>query len=101
MPSKPTRSPDLSKSVPEPDATAANEYTQNKGAFDDFVKRNLDNPRFRNKFVAFVDGRYQGVESKENVLIMQMYDRFGNVHMYVGKVTDQEEIVLIDTPEFN
>ncbi len=77
------------------------ENTINKKAFEDFVKINLNNSEYKNHFVAFVNGKFQGVGDKRNALIGKMYDKFGNVDMYVDKVTDEKEIVIIDTPEFN
>ena len=72
--------------------------TVNKKAFEDFVKINLNSSEYKNRFVAFVNGKFQGVGDKRNTLIGKMYDKFGNVDMYVDKVTDEKEIVLIDTP---
>ena len=79
----------------------SNENTKNKNAFDDFIKTNLDNPKFKNKFVAFVNGKFQDIGDKRNALIEKMYNEFGNVDMYVDKVTDQRKVILIDTPKFN
>lgn len=76
------------------------ENIENKDAFEDFARNNLNNPQFKNKFVAFVNGKFQDAGDKKNVLIKKMYDEFGNVDMYVHKITDQRKIVLIDTPEF-
>ena len=73
----------------------------NKQKSEDFVKINLNNSEYKNHFVAFVNGKFQGVGDKRNALIGKMYDKFGNVDMYVDKVTDEKEIVIIDTPEFN
>ena len=74
---------------------------ENKNAFENFVKTNLDNPEFKNKFVAFVNGEFQDLSDKRNALIEKIYDKFGNVDMYVDQVTDQKKVILIDTPEFN
>lgn len=82
------------------DNMSNNENAINKNAFEDFIKTNLCNPQFKNKFVAFVNGEFQDVEDKQNILIKKMYNKFGNVDMYVGKITDKKEIALIDTPEF-
>ena len=79
----------------------SNENIENKNAFTDFVQTNLDNPKFKNKFVAFVNGIFQDVGDKRNALIEKMYDKFGNVDMYVDKITAQKKVILIDTPEFN
>ncbi len=78
-----------------------NENIENKNAFEDFVKTNLNNPKFKNKIVAFVHRKFQDVGDKRNALIEKMYDQFGNVNMYVDKVTDQKKVILIDTPEFH
>ena len=81
--------------------STGNENIENKNSFNDFVNTNLNNPQFKNKFVAFVDGKFQDSGDKRNALIDKMYDKFGNVDMYVDKVTDQKKVILIDTPEFN
>ncbi len=85
----------------EKDDLTFNENVKNKSAFDDFIKTNLENPKFKNKFVAFVNGEFQDIGDKRNALIEKMYDKFGNVDMYVDKVTDQKKVIVIDTPEFN
>ena len=72
---------------------------ENKIAFYDFKENNLENPRFKDKFVAFVNGKFQDVGDKENALIGKMYDKFGSVPMYVGKITDKKEFVFIATLE--
>ena len=76
------------------------ENIENKNAFEAFTKINLNNLQYKDKFVAFVNGEFQGISNKKNALIEKMYDKFGNVDMYVDKITDQREIILMDTPEF-
>ncbi len=78
-----------------------NENVENKNAFEDFLRAHLDDPAYKNKFIAFVNGKFQAVGDKRNALIDEMYDKFGNVDMYVDKVTDHKQVILIDTPEFN
>ena len=79
---------------------ANNENSKNKNAFDNFANVHLNDLEYKNKFVAFVNGTFQDVGDKKNALIKKMYDKFGNVDMYVHKITDQRKIILIDTPEF-
>ena len=76
------------------------ENTRNEIAFNEFLKTHLNDPKYKNKFVAFVNGKLQDVGNKKNALIEKIYDKFGNVDMYVDRVTHQKEIILIDTPEF-
>ena len=77
------------------------ENEENENAFNDFLKDHLDDPKYKNKFVAFVNGRFQDTGDTESALVNKMYEQFGDVYMYVGKITDQVETFLIDTPEFN
>ncbi len=87
--------------LPMPEYEINTENIENKKAFDDFVKIHLNDLEYKNKFVAFVNGEFQSIGDKRNALIEKMYDEFGNVPMYVDKITDQKQIILIDTPEFN
>lgn len=82
-----------------PDSEANDENIKNKKAFSHFVKAHLDDCRFKNKFVAFVDGEFQGVGDAENELIEKIYVDFGNVDMYVGRVSNHRKTILIDTYE--
>ena len=81
--------------------TLKDENEENENAFNDFLKDHLDDPKYKNKFVAFVNGRFQDTGDTESALVNKMYEQFGDVYMYVGKITDQVETFLIDTPEFN
>ena len=65
---------------PEPDRNGDNE-----DAYWAFVSRNSASPELRGMFVAFVHGKFQGHDRSQLDLIYRMYDRFGNVPMYVGR----------------
>ena len=84
-----------------PGGPSDNENVENKNAFERFLRSHLDNPEYKNKFAAFVNGKFQAIGDKRNALIDEMYDKFGNVDMYVDRVTDHKQVILIDTPEFN
>jgi len=71
----------------------------NKMAFNTFLTENVYNPQYTNKFVAFVNGKFEGVDEDRSKLVKEMYDKFGNVETYVGKVTLSQEIKIIDSPE--
>ena len=74
---------------------------ENENVFNDFLKNHLDDPKYKNKFVVFVNGKLQDTGNVRSALAKKMYDQFGNVNMYVGKITDRIETVRISTPEFN
>lgn len=73
---------------------------ENENAFNAFLKDHLDDPFYKNKFVAFVNGKLQDIGDTESGLVNKMYEQFGDGYMYVGKITDEVETGLIDTPEF-
>ena len=50
-------------------------------AFDDFVKSNLNNPEFRDKYVAFIDGKFAGVGDKKTELVLRLYDKLSLIHI--------------------
>ena len=70
----------------------------NENAYRDFVSSNSDNPEFKGKFVAFVHGKLQGSDRSQMDLIYRMYDKFGNVYMYVGRSSGVEYVETV-TPK--
>lgn len=71
----------------------------NETAFNQFRNANLHNPEYMEKYVAFVNGSYQGVNEKRSDLVKEIYKRFGNIKMFVEKVSNEEEELLFDSPE--
>ncbi len=71
----------------------------NKNAFKQFLCENLNNPKYKNKYLAFVNGIFQDYGDKRTKLVHTMYQKFGNVKMYVGKVTSEKTKGIIDSPE--
>ena len=70
----------------------------NENAYWDFVSRNSTNPEFKGKFVAFVHGKFRGSDRSQLDLISRMYDKFGNVYMYVGRSSGVEYVETV-TPK--
>ena len=70
----------------------------NENAYRDFVSDNSDSPEFKGKFVAFVHGKLQGSDRSQMDLISRMYDKFGNVYMYVGGSSGVEYVETV-TPK--
>ena len=77
-----------------------NKNSKNKRVFEDFVKTHLDNPEYAGKYAAFVDGHFQKCSIDKIDLVKEMYDKFGNIEMYVGKIASPKTTIVIDTPEF-
>lgn len=71
----------------------------NESSFKHFVQLNYDNPEYQNKFVAFVNGSFADVDESESKLVEKIYNNIGNVEMFVGKVTLEEQEDIVDTPE--
>ena len=71
----------------------------NETEFKKFVSDNIYNPSFTNKFIVFVNGKFSGVDENRTKLIQKIYDEHGNIEIYVGKVTLNQEIKIIDSPE--
>lgn len=70
----------------------------NSKAYWDFVAQNSSNPEFEGKFVAFVHGKFEGSDRSRSDLVHRMYDRFGNVYMYVGRSSGVEDVLTV-TPQ--
>lgn len=65
--------------------------------FNNFVKEHIDDPNFKDKYIAIVNGKFEDVGDERIPLIKKIYAKFGKVDMYVGKVTNKKRIVMIDT----
>ena len=63
----------------------------NRKAFEAFVDQHKEDARFKHKYVAFVHGKYQGSDLSMTPLVHSMYDKFGNVDMYVDRVPPKEQ----------
>ena len=72
---------------------------RNRSAFNDFVRSNIDNPEFRDKYVVFVNENFEAVGDSEVELVRKMRAKYGNIDMYVGKVSYEKTIYLIESPE--
>lgn len=74
------------------------EHARNKHSEDAywaFVSRNSANPEFEGQFVAFVHGRLQGRDRSQSDLTSRMYDKFGNVPMYVGRSSGAVDVAVV------
>ncbi len=79
---------------------ANNKNSKNKRAFEDFIQTHLQNPEYVGKYVVFVDGHFQKHGIDKIALVKEMYDKFGNIEMYIAKISSPKTTIVIDTPEF-
>lgn len=66
-------------------------------AYEAFVRQHAEDAEFKDKYVAFVHGKYGGSDTSEIALVCRMYDRFGNVEMYVDKLQPDEQTHMMAT----
>ena len=79
------------------DANPGDLNYDNRKAFEAFVGKHAKDPEFKDKYVAFVHGKHEGSDESMHSLIRRMYDKFGNVEMYVDSVPPKEHHYLIPT----
>lgn len=70
----------------------------NEQAFEQFKEKNIHNPEYTGKYVAFVHGILQGVGNVENQLVKEMHQKFGNVPMFIDKIIAERKTKKIKTP---
>ena len=65
-------------------------------SFDKFKKICLENKWLNEKYVVFVHGDLIAIGDKERELIKQIYEKYGNIVMCCGKITNKIEVNLIE-----
>jgi hypothetical protein len=59
----------------------------------------LNDPAYRNKFVAVVDGKVVDSDYNDGALAERMYRKFGYIPLYIGKIATEEETFDVPSPE--
>ena len=72
---------------------------KNRDAYDIFVNSNLHNPKYQDKYVVFVNEELYDVADNEVELVKRVHNNYGNIDMFVGKVSDKKTIGMIESPE--
>jgi len=72
---------------------------KNRSAYNIFVNENLHDPKFQEKYVVFVNGQLEDVADNEVELVKQVHEKYGNIDMYVGKVSLEKTKGMIESPE--
>ena len=75
------------------------EFERNENAFEKFIKANLCNPKYRDKYVVFVHENLYATGNTEAELVKKVYKNFGNIDMYVSRVSQKMRLETIESPE--
>ena len=69
-----------------------------KKAFGEMKLQLFQNMAYNGKFVAFVHGKLQDSDSDKSKLVLRMYEKFGDVDMFVDKVETNSSAGFIRSP---
>lgn len=72
---------------------------KNRNAYDIFVNEHLHDPKFQEKYVVFVNEQLKDVADDEVELVKRIHEKYGNIDMYVGKVSLEKTKGIIESPE--
>ncbi len=72
-----------------------------KDIFKELLPQLISQPKYAGKFIAIIKGQIEGVDTEKIGLVKKMYGKFGNIKMYVGKVSSEDRVRIIDSPEIN
>lgn len=77
----------------------AETFEECKKVFEELKPDLLKKSEYREKYVAIVHGEIHGINSSKIDLVKEMSVNFGNIEMYIGKISTRLERGIIDTPE--
>lgn len=80
--------------------TELDSFEKSRLAFETFKKNNVGDPNMRDVVVGFVDGKLECIGHGLEDTISAIYDRCGNVPMYVNSISGSERVVRLRTPRF-
>lgn len=69
-----------------------------KQIFKELKPQLMKQPKYVGKYVAIVKGKMEGVGENKNQLAKEMYQNFGNVEMFIGKVESESIAGIIKSP---
>ena len=72
--------------------------SKNQLAYELFVKTNTIDV-LQKKYVVFVNGKLEEFGDSESELVGKMYDKHGNIEMWVGRTSGERDIINIDSYE--
>ena len=74
--------------------------SKNQLAYELFVKTNPKGDTSQKKYVVFVNGKLDEFGDSESELVGKMYDKHGNIEMWVGRTSGERDTHIIESPEY-
>ena len=71
-------------------------YEKSCNAFKKFVNENADNPKYKDRYVIFVDGKLEVIGNSEIDLIHDVYAKYGNIPVCAGQITKTPGVEILD-----
>ncbi|MEM3549535.1 MAG: hypothetical protein QXN87_04855 [Candidatus Bathyarchaeia archaeon] len=72
---------------------------EEREAFQKVRDKLVQDPSYRGKYVAFFQGALVGCEDDKGKLAKSVYEKYGYVPIYIGRVTTRERHVEVPSPE--
>lgn len=72
-------------------------FNLSKKSFNKFKNYCLRNNWLEGKYAIFVHGKLEAIGDYHSYLVKQMYEKYGNITMYVGEITKIKRVCLIET----
>jgi len=74
-------------------------FEREKNSFVKLKEILLSDPAYLNKYVAVVDGKVVDSDYDDSVLAERVYEGFGYIPLFIGKITRQKRVVELPSPE--
>lgn len=79
--------------------TSKIQFEANREMFERLKPRLLMDDRYRNKWVAVVNGELIGPSDDDSELSRLVDERYGNVPAYIGKIVEKKEVIELPPRE--
>ena len=74
------------------------EFAINVNAYETFLKTNIHNSSYRDKYLVFIHGILCGSSESKIDLKKKIRKQYGNIDMYIGHVSDNQPIYEVLSP---
>ena len=74
------------------------EFEINVNAYQIFLNTNLSNPYYRDKYVVFIHGILCGIGEIKTEIIKKIQKKYGDIDMYVGRISENRPTVKFRSP---
>lgn len=74
-------------------------FEREKKSFAELKETLLTDPNYLNKYVALVKGRVVDTDYDDSILAERVYKKFGYIPLFIGKITREDRVVELPSPE--